>query len=212
MSGLTRRATLARRPAARAAASEMRSISRSDSALKARRPASTPARISSSVLPTPEKTIRSAGNPLSRQARSSPPETTSAPAPSCGEPLEDREARIGLGRVADEVRESGERGVEAPEGLFDLRPAVDVERRAVLAREIRERHAVAAQLAFTPLESRRACRGHLRGRYTIPKRAHRAGWSADEAKASARRTDHRRAAASELLCPGRAERRSRSRR
>ncbi len=66
MSGLTRRATLARRPEARAAASEMRSISRSDSALKARRPASTPARISSSVFPTPEKTIRSAGNPLSR--------------------------------------------------------------------------------------------------------------------------------------------------
>ena len=130
-----------------------------------------------------------------------------------GEAREDREAGVGLGGVADQVGESGKRGVEAPEGLRDFRPAVDVERRAVLAREIRERHAVAAQLAFTPLESRRACPGSLAGTIHDSQAGSpsREG-SADEPKASARRTDHRRAAASELLCPGRAERRSRSRR
>ena len=68
-------------PAARAIAS-ICSISRWDSALKARILAATPAAISSSVLPTPEKTIRSAGIPHSGAARSSPPETTSAPDPS----------------------------------------------------------------------------------------------------------------------------------
>ena len=80
MSGLTRRDTRTVRPAADAAA-EIRAISASLSALNSPMPRSTPSAISASLLPTPEKTIRSAGNPARSAARSSPPETMSAPAP-----------------------------------------------------------------------------------------------------------------------------------
>ena len=45
-------------------------------------PASSAARISSRVLPTPENTIRSAGMPPASARRISPSDTTSAPAPS----------------------------------------------------------------------------------------------------------------------------------
>ena len=44
-------------------------------------PASSAAAISASVLPTPENTILSAGMPAASARRSSPPDTTSAPAP-----------------------------------------------------------------------------------------------------------------------------------
>jgi hypothetical protein len=58
------------------------SSSSSDSTLSERIPASTAARISSSRLPTPEKTIPSGEIPACRHFASSPPETTSAPSPS----------------------------------------------------------------------------------------------------------------------------------
>jgi hypothetical protein len=58
------------------------SSSSSDSTLSERIPASTAARISSSRLPTPEKTIPSGEIPADRHFASSPPETTSAPSPS----------------------------------------------------------------------------------------------------------------------------------
>ena len=45
-------------------------------------PASSAAASSASVLPTPENTILSAGMPAVSARVSSPPETTSAPAPS----------------------------------------------------------------------------------------------------------------------------------
>jgi hypothetical protein len=56
--------------------------SSADSTLSDLMPVSSAARISSFVLPTPEKTIRSAGTPARSAFASSPPETTSAPRPS----------------------------------------------------------------------------------------------------------------------------------
>ncbi len=51
------------------------------STLKHRMPASSACAISSRVLPTPEKTMRSPGMPAASARFSSPPETMSAPAP-----------------------------------------------------------------------------------------------------------------------------------
>ena len=145
MSGLTRRATRATLPPRRAIASIF-SISRSDSALKARIPAATPAAISSSVLPTPEKTIRSAGIPhWSDRAQLAARDDVGARA-EARKQRQDREVRVGLGGVADEVGDRGKRRVEAPEVLLDQRPAVDVEGSAELPRRVLERHAVAEEL------------------------------------------------------------------
>ena len=52
-----------------------------DSMLNWRMPASSPAAISASVLPTPANTMRSAGTPAASATRNSPSDTTSAPAP-----------------------------------------------------------------------------------------------------------------------------------
>ena len=80
-SGLTRSA-VGRAPAEFAGdAIELLAAPDSDSTLICRTPASSAARISSALLPTPEKTIRSAGTPAASAVASSPPETTSAPAP-----------------------------------------------------------------------------------------------------------------------------------
>ncbi len=79
-SGLTRSAIGATRPAS-AATRAMASSSASLSTLNISTPASRPARISSSVLPTPAKTTRSPGPPASPTRYSSPPETTSNPLP-----------------------------------------------------------------------------------------------------------------------------------
>ena len=144
MSGLTRRATRAVRPRAAAAAS-MRSISRSDSALKAR---------IAGFDAEPELLVRLAdageddlrGRKPALEAR---PELASRndvrPGAERGETPEDREARVGLGGVADEVRDRREGGVVTAGGLVDPGRAVDVERRPVLAGEVRERHAVARE-------------------------------------------------------------------
>jgi len=72
--------TGARRRSRRATPSKARS-SPSDSTLKVRTPFLSPSTISSSVFPTPENTILSAGTPAAKARSSSPPETMSAPAP-----------------------------------------------------------------------------------------------------------------------------------
>src|SRR5262249_38218219 len=72
-----------------------------------------------------------------------------------GERLDDREVPVGLHRVADEVRRTlrTERGVEAAEALLDQRAAVDVDGRADLARDPRERQPVAAELSLLAVEA-----------------------------------------------------------
>src|SRR5258708_4076962 len=80
-SGLMRSDTDATRPIDAATASR-RSSSGSLSALKQRIPAASPARISASDLPTPEKITRAAAPPAASTRASSPPETMSKPAPA----------------------------------------------------------------------------------------------------------------------------------
>ena len=80
MSGLTRNEMSARRPLA-AATAESSASSGSDSTLTQRMPASTAAASSASVLPMPENMIFCGGTPARSARCSSPPETTSAPAP-----------------------------------------------------------------------------------------------------------------------------------
>ena len=80
-SGLMRTDTGATLPIA-AATSLSRSSSGSLSRLKHLMPSSSPRRISATVLPTPENTILRAGMPAAMARSSSPPDTTSAPAPS----------------------------------------------------------------------------------------------------------------------------------
>src|SRR5204862_5679343 len=62
-----------------------------------------------------------------------------------GEDLQDREARVRLGRVADQVRHRGKRRVEPAVVLFDQRTAVDVDRRPDGAGDLREENAVTRQ-------------------------------------------------------------------
>ena len=56
--------------------------SAADSTLKSRMSAFSPSRISSRVLPTPANVIRWGSNPARSARYSSPPDTTSAPAPA----------------------------------------------------------------------------------------------------------------------------------
>ena len=146
MSGLTLSATRALFPSV-PEISSIFSSSRCDSALKARIPTSTPRRISFSVLPTPEKTIRSGGTPHSSAARSSPPETTSSPGPERREGLEHRQVSVGLHGVADQVRHGREGGVESPEVLLDEGAAVEVDGRPDFARDFGERDPIAGEFA-----------------------------------------------------------------
>ena len=96
-SGLTLTATGATRPSP-AATSLSASSSGSLSTLNCRTPPSSASRISSRVLPTPEKTIRSPGTPAARARRYSPSLTTSIPAPS--EPISASTARLELAFTA----------------------------------------------------------------------------------------------------------------
>ena len=80
-SGFTRKLTGARSPIAAATAAS-RSSSGSLSTLKQWMRSRSAVRISSSVLPTPENTIRSPGTPAALARRYSPSLTTSMPAPS----------------------------------------------------------------------------------------------------------------------------------
>ncbi len=70
------------------------------------------------------------------------------------EELQNREVRVGLRRVADQMRDHGERAVERVELLLDRRPAVNVDRRPLAARDLGETHAVAGQLVFFTQEPR----------------------------------------------------------
>ncbi len=81
MLGLTRIATTARTPFCRAISASS-PISGSDSRLISATPTSRAKASSRAVLPTPEKTMRSAGMPAARARRISPSETVSAPAPT----------------------------------------------------------------------------------------------------------------------------------
>ena len=65
-----------------AATCDSASSSGSDSTLNWRTPSASACAISWRVLPTPEKTMRAPGTPAARARASSPPETTSIPAPS----------------------------------------------------------------------------------------------------------------------------------
>src|SRR5215470_13558937 len=86
-------------------------------------PVSSAYAISSSRLPTPEKTIFFGSQPARSVRKSSPPETMSAPAPN--ENSVRRSARLELergvgvdvGRRADRLGDLGERDVLAVEGV-----------------------------------------------------------------------------------------------
>src|SRR4029079_9215742 len=80
-SGLTRKPTGAVTPIDAATADSI-SASATDSRLNWQRTGVRARRISSSVLPTPEKTILSGATPAATARRYSPPETTSAPSPA----------------------------------------------------------------------------------------------------------------------------------
>ena len=80
-SGLTRIEMRAVRPIC-AAIRDSASSSGSDSMLMQRMSCDTASRNSSAVLPTPENRILFAGMPAASARLSSPPDTTSAPAPS----------------------------------------------------------------------------------------------------------------------------------
>ena len=79
-SGFTRSATGAGAPRARATSSR-RASSADDSTLNCAMPAANARAISARVLPTPAKTSRAGAMPAASARASSPPETTSAPAP-----------------------------------------------------------------------------------------------------------------------------------
>ena len=80
-SGLTRTETFAVRPLP-AAMADSSSSSGSDSTLTQRMFSSSASASSAAVLPMPENMILSGGTPAASARLSSPPDTTSAPAPS----------------------------------------------------------------------------------------------------------------------------------
>ncbi len=80
-SGLTRTEMGAVRPAS-CASDDSSASSGSDSMLMQRMSSASASRSSAAVLPTPENTILFAGMPAARARFNSPPDTTSAPAPS----------------------------------------------------------------------------------------------------------------------------------
>jgi len=108
-SGLTRKATGATcflRTATRESCSSSSSLSQ----LNCRIPASSAAAISSSRLPTPEKTMRLASPPACRARKSSPPETMSNPYPSLARSA--RRARLGADFTAKQACTSRPRRAE----------------------------------------------------------------------------------------------------
>ena len=134
MSGFTRSATRATRPAARARAA-MRSSSPADSALIApdvHARSRAPAR--PRVLPTPVKTMSRGAKPARSATWISPPELASARLPSARSTRTIAERRVGLERVVDRVRILAERGVDRAVGVADRARAVDVGRCADAAR------------------------------------------------------------------------------
>ena len=136
-SGLTRMETGAVTPLDRATC-DRASSSGSLSTLKQRMPAFSASPISSRVLPTPEKTMRSPGTPAARARISSPEETMSMPRAEAGEGGDDRLVGIGLQRVAQQHVAAGERLHEHAIVPLQRGRGVAIEGRAHLGGEGRE--------------------------------------------------------------------------
>ena len=83
--------------------------------------------------------MRAPGTPAARARRYSPPETTSMPAPSEAISADDREVGVGLHRVADQVRQPGERLLEHAVVPGQGRGGIDVDRRADRRGDLGER-------------------------------------------------------------------------
>ena len=111
-----------RRTAARAPAS--------DSTLTQRMPSSTASASSRAVLPMPENMILSGGMPAARARRSSPSETTSAPAPRRRQRRDHRLVGIRLHGVADQRRHVGEGAGEHAVVPLERRGGIAIEWRA----------------------------------------------------------------------------------
>ena len=85
----------------------------------------------------PENMILSGGTPAARARLSSPPETTSAPAPSLRQRRDHRLVGIRLHGVADERRHVGEGAGEHLVVPLQRRGRIAIERRADRCRERR---------------------------------------------------------------------------
>ena len=131
----------------------MRAISASLSALKAPTPCSTPRASSASVLPTPEKTIRSAVKPAAERGPHLHPGHDVGPRAQARQHAQDGPRGVGLEGVADAVGDGREGAVVGRVGVLDRGPAVDVERGAVLRRRRLEGDAVADERLTAPFEA-----------------------------------------------------------
>ena len=150
-SGLTRSAIGATLPIA-AATRAMASSSASLSTLNIKTPASSPAWISSSVLPTPANTVLPGSPPASPHPVQLARRDDVEPAAVLGHHLEDAQVRVGLHRVADQRVDLGERRLERLERPQDRRLAVDVQRRAEPLGQLGRRDVLAVQLPVAVVE------------------------------------------------------------
>src|SRR5215831_1611569 len=125
-SGLTRIEISAVRPLA-VAIEERSASSDSDSTLMQRMPCSTARLSSRAILPTPENTMRCGGMPAARARKSSPSETTSAPAPS-RQRGDDRLVGIRLQCVTNKRIDIGEGSGEDIVVPLDRGAAIAIER------------------------------------------------------------------------------------
>ena len=108
--------------------------------------------ISSRVLPTPANVQHSGLPPGVDDAEKLACRDDVEAAAFADEQVEHGEVAIGLDGVADEVIETGERGVEAAEVVADGLCAVDVKGRTVFGGERGEVHAFATELALVVVE------------------------------------------------------------
>ena len=129
MSGLTRSATRARRPAARAAAS-IRSISPADSALIERRSSPTARASSAARLADAGEDDLAGGEAGPERGVDLAARVRVGQAAQAAEQAHEGEVGVRLERVVQRVRHVGERGVERGDPLADRVGAVDVEGRA----------------------------------------------------------------------------------
>ncbi len=113
------------------------SSSASLSTLKQPMPTSSARRISTRVLPTPEKMMSRPAPPAASTRSSSPPDTMSKPQPACGEHLQHRQGRVGFHGIADAGPAAGEAALVGGQRRQHGRLGVDEQRRAVLARQSR---------------------------------------------------------------------------
>ena len=128
-SGLTRRLMRAVRPAATATC-DSTSSSASLSTLKHSTPASSAARISARVLPTPEKTVLAALAAGGEHAAQLAARDDVEAATRARQGLQHRQVGVRLQRVADEVLAPGERALVARQRLEHRAARIDIQRRA----------------------------------------------------------------------------------